>query len=157
MPTDTIYGLVGLVFSQKAVERIYRVKKRKKDKPFIILISSLAELGLFGIEASKELSDFLKKAWPGKASIIFPLKSKKFFYLHRGKNFLAFRLPRSDFLKKIISQTGPLVAPSANPEGEKPAQTIKEAKSYFGEKIDFYFDRGKIKSKPSIILEIKRS
>lgn len=156
LPTDTIYGLVGLAKSKKAVERIYKVKKRKKDKPFVILISSLKDLKLFGIEPSKEFLSFLKKIWPGKISIIFSIKSKKLFYLHRGKNSLGFRIPKSRFLKKILFKTGPLIAPSANLEGKLPARTIKEAKKYFNKKVDFYFDKGKIIGKPSLILEIKR-
>jgi L-threonylcarbamoyladenylate synthase len=156
MPTDTIYGLVGSAFSKKAVERIYEVKKRSKKKPFIILISSLKDLKRFEVEFSKEISSLLKKLWPGKVSIIFPLKKKKFFYLHRGKNSLAFRIPKDSLLQKILKKTGPLVAPSANLENFPPATIIREAKKYFGEKVDFYFDKGKIKGKPSIILEIKR-
>ena len=156
LPTDTIYGLVGSAFSKKAVEKIYKVKKRKKDKPFIILISSLKDLGLFNIKPDEEVFTLLKKIFPAKVSIILPCKSRKFFYLHRGKNNLAFRVPKNLWLRRLLSKTGPLVAPSANLEGEAPAETIKQAKEYFGDKVDFYYDKGKIKAKPSTILEIKR-
>ena len=156
LPTDTIYGLAGLAFSKKAVERIYRVKKRSKDKPFIILISLLKDLKLFDIKIDNEILAVLKKIFPAKASVILPCKNKKFFYLHRGKNSLAFRIPKDLWLRKLLSRTGPLVAPSANLEGKPRARTIKQAKKYFGEKIDFYCYKGKIKRKPSIILEIKR-
>jgi len=156
LPTDTIYGLVGSAFSKKAVERIYEVKERKKDKPFIILISSFKDLRIFGVELPREAFTLLKKIWPGRVSVIFPLKSKKFFYLHRGKNSLAFRLPKDRWLRNILKKIGLLVAPSANLEGEPPAETIKEAKKYFGNNVDFYFNKGKIKGRPSTILEIKR-
>ena len=156
LPTDTIYGLVGAALSKKAVERIYKVKKRKKDKPFIILISSLKDLGLFEIKLNKEILKLLRKIFPSKVSIILPCQKKKFFYLHKDKNSLAFRIPKDLWLRRLLSKTGPLVVPSANLEGMPPAKTIKEAKKYFGDKVDFYFDKGTIKGKPSIILEIKR-
>jgi len=156
LPTDTIYGLVGSAFSKKAVERIYEIKKRKKDKPLIILIPSPGDLKKFGIRPSKELIKFLKKIWPGPVSIIFPVKNKKFLYLQRKTNSLAFRMPNSEFLKGILLKTGPLAAPSANPEGKTPASTIGEAKTYFNKKVDFYLDAGKIIGKPSLLLELKR-
>ena len=156
LPTDTIYGLVCSAFSKKAVERIYEIKKRKKDKSFIILISYFKDLKLFGIESGKEVLALLAKIFPAKASIILPCCNKKFFYLHRGKNCLAFRVPEKLWLRKFLSKTGPIVAPSANLEGETLAETIKEARKYFGNNVDFYLDKGRKKGKPSVILELKR-
>src|SRR3989304_6798119 len=84
IPTDTIYGLVGSAFSKKAIERIYKIKGRKKTKPFIILISSFNDLKRFNIKPSIKEFKILKKIWPGPVSIILPCPSKKFRYLHRG-------------------------------------------------------------------------
>ncbi|MDI6733908.1 MAG: L-threonylcarbamoyladenylate synthase [Patescibacteria group bacterium] len=156
MPTDTIYGLVGRALSQRAVKRVYEVRKRDLNKPFIILISSLADLRLFGIELNKRTSGLLKKIWPGPVSVILPCPHKKFSYLHRGTNSLAFRLPKLKWLRDLLKQTGPLVAPSANLSGKLPAKNIKEAKKYFGSKADFYIDFGEIESPPSSLIEIKR-
>jgi L-threonylcarbamoyladenylate synthase len=55
----------------------------------------------------------------------------------------------------LLKKAGPLVAPSANPEGMEPAKTIKEAKEYFGERVDFYINGGKLLSPPSTLIEIK--
>lgn len=154
MPTDTIYGLVGLALSPKTVLRIYRVRHRNAKKPMIILLGSLAQLKLFGVKIDPRTRVLLKKLWPGRVSIILPCKNQKFFYLHRGKKTLAFRLPKVESLRELLLKTGPLVAPSANYEGEKPAFTIKEAKKYFGSKIDFYFNGGLKTGKPSTLVAI---
>ena len=53
MPTDTIYGVVGQALNKKTVERIYTARKRMPSKPMIILISSVNDLRLFGIEKRK--------------------------------------------------------------------------------------------------------
>ncbi len=162
MPTDTLYGLVGSAFSKKAVLRIYKVRKREKDKPFIILISSIADLRKFNIKLSARHLTFLKKIWPGPVSVILHLGNKKqktrnkLFYLHRGANTLAFRLPKNKQLQNILRKTGPLVAPSANISGKLPATTITEARKYFGNNVDFYLDGGRISREPSLLLEIKR-
>lgn len=154
--TDTMYGLVGSAKSKKVVERIYNVRSRDAKKPMIILIGSIDDLKLFGVKPSEGMLAVLKKLWPGPVSIILPCKSKRFEYLHRGTHSLAFRLPKNAKLRGFLKRTGPLVAPSANPEGKKPAKTIKEAEKYFGGNIDFYIDSGAQKGAPSTIVQILR-
>ncbi len=161
MPTDTIYGLVGSALNKKAVRRIYQVKKRAPKKPFIILISSLDNLKLFDMRIGEKEKKVLKKVWPGKVSVILPCNSEKFSYLHRGTKTLAFRLPAKRTLISLLQKTGPLVAPSANPEGLPPAKNMEEAKRYFGEKvfpeqsrrIDFYLT-GRSGQKSSKLIKI---
>jgi len=144
MPTDTLYGLVGGAFSKKAIDRIYKIKKRNKKKKLIILISSISDLKKFGIKHLYKLEfvGMLKKFWPGKVSVIL--------------NNIAFRLPAKKSLIQILKKTGPLVAPSANPEGLKPAENIKEAKEYFGDQVDFYLSGGTLKSKPSALIKLNK-
>lgn len=155
LPTDTIYGLVGQALNKKTVERIYRLKRRKPDKPLIILIGELADLDKFGVKIEKKTKEFLKKYWPGAVSVILPCKKKEFVYLHRWTQTLAFRLPSKSSLRKLLKETGPLVAPSANPEGLPPARTIKEAKEYFGKEIDFYWGKGEAEGLPSTLVKIE--
>ena len=138
MPTDTIYGIVGSALKRKTVERIYKLRKRNKKKPMIILIGSLNQLGIFGIEPTTTTLRHLKQFWPGRVSVVLATSEmrqatwrKKWKYLHRGINSLAFRLPKLLWLRKLLVKTGPLVAPSANLEGKPPAKTIKKAKRYF--------------------------
>ena len=151
-PTDTLYGIIGNAFSKHAVERIYMVKGRNKQKPFIILISSINDIKKFGIILNKKQKDYLNIVWPGPVSVILPCKAKKFEYLHRGKNSLAFRLPKKKKVLEFVKKTGPIVAPSANPEGLLPAHTVAEAKDYFGSDMDFYASGGLLDSKPSKIV-----
>lgn len=158
LPTDTIYGVLGSALKKATVERIYRVKGRNETKPFIILISSLTDLKNFGVNLSIKEKKYLKKVWPGPVSVILPCTStqmqKKLKYLHRGTNSFAFRMPKDAFLTEILKKTGPLVAPSANPEGFPPAETITDAEKYFSKKIDFYFGEKKKLGKASTLVSI---
>jgi L-threonylcarbamoyladenylate synthase len=153
-PTDTLYGILGSAFSKKAVERIYCIKGRDENKPFIILIASISDLKKFGVTLSKKQKDFLLTAWPGKVSVILPCLEKKFEYLHRGTKSLAFRLPKNKKLIDLLKKTGPLVAPSANPQNKKPASTIAEAKKYFADSVDFYVSGSTKKGKPSRVVSL---
>ena len=155
VPTDTIYGIVGSALDKKAVERIYRMRKRNPKKPMIILIGGIDDLKLFGVKIDRGTEKILNGVWPGKVSVILPCPSRKFSYLHRGIKTLAFRLPKKSWLRKFLRKTGPLVAPSANFEGEPPAKTIAEARKYFEDKVDFYGDSGRLDLKPSKLIKIE--
>ena len=155
MPTDTIYGLVGSAFSKQAVDRIYKIKNRDTNKPLIVLISSVKDLEEFSI--TNVQSSTLNKFWPGKVSIILPCTSPKFRYLHRGTKSIAFRLPAKKSLIEILKKTGPLVAPSANPESLKPAENIKQAKKYFTNGVDFYLSVGILKNESSTLIKVDKS
>ncbi len=155
IPTDTMYGIVGDAMNKKTVERIYVVRKRTPTKPLIILISDISDLKMFNIKIDAELEKKLGKLWPNKVSIILPCKQKKFEYLHRGTNKLAFRLPKDKKLREFINATGPIVAPSANTEGDKPSKNIKQAEKYFGIGCDFYLDKRDMPIVPSTVIELE--
>ncbi len=159
LPTDTLHGLVGSAFSKKAVKRIYKLKKRSPDKPLIILIADLKDLTSFGIQCLDIRYLNIGEYWPGKVSIALqcpkcPKQNTK--HLVCRNSTMGFRLPKPEWLRDLLRQTGPLVAPSANPEGKSPAQTIGQAKKYFDNKVDFYFSKGKLAGQPSTLIKIDK-
>ena len=156
LATDTLYGLVACALNQTAVQRVYQVKGRAPGKPCIILIPDISDLIKFGVHLTDHAtSQLVSTLWPGPVSIVFPCDQIDFEYLHRGTATLAFRLPADEELRALLRATGPLIAPSANPEGQPPAKTIEEAIGYFGERVDFYLDSGLRTSEPSTLVEIQ--
>ena len=164
MPTDTTYGIVGSALNEKVVNEIYRLRKRDLDKPFIVLIADRKDLKRFGVAPTAAQEEILRRVWPafgrptaGKSeavSVILPCAEDKFSYLHRGKNTLAFRLPEREDLRRLLREVGPLVAPSANPQGHPVAKNIYEARAYFGHHAGFYKDGGTIAASPSKLIDI---
>lgn len=156
LPTDTIYGLVGLALNKKTVGKIYKLKKRSPRKPFIILIADVNDLKKFGVALDETVKKVLSEFWPGPVSVILkcPKLKKELSYLYPLNKTMAFRCPNMKWLNVLLEKTGPLVAPSANPEGLPSTETIKQAKKYFGDKVDFYFDAGTIKNSPSTLISL---
>jgi len=152
IPTDTIYGIVGRYDSPKAVQKIRRLKNRGSDQAFIVLCANIDQIRTFGVEEAH-----LKQAdthWPGKVSVI--LNTLHHWPDISGKlEGIGFRVPDNKELRSLLLQTGPLVAPSANPKNDTPAWGIKQAEEYFGDKIGAYINYGLIKNtKPSKLLKI---
>lgn len=153
LATDTLYGIVGQAVKPGTVQRIYDVKERNPTKPFIILVSSLKDLKLFDVLLDQRMRESIDKYWPGPVSIILPCKNPDYEYLHRGTDTLAFRMPAKHELIKLLEFTGPLVAPSANPEGLEPASDVEAAIAYFGDSVDFY-QSGTVNLKPSKVIKL---
>lgn len=156
MPTDTLYGIVGQARNVSTVNRIYDIRKRNPEKPCIILIGSIKELSSFAIVLSEKQKRALQEYWPGPVSVVLDCEDEFFFYLHRGTKTLAFRVPKEESLRALLLKVGPLIAPSANPEGLPPAQNTKEAKKYFGESVDLYVDGGEIIGKASKVVKLHK-
>jgi L-threonylcarbamoyladenylate synthase len=153
--TDTLYGILADALNKNVVEKVYKIKGRKKEKPYIVLIPDISFLKLFSAKISKKAEKLLNAKG---ITVILPLKNTdKFRYLHRGKNEIAFRIPNDNELIDLMKKINlPLIAPSANIEGEPPAKNIKEAVNYFGDKVDLYIGRGEIvEQKPSTIVKVE--
>lgn len=157
VPTDTIYGIVALASSKKATEKVFALKGRDPSKPPIILITNLDQMfDQLPKQILHDIEPYLTDA-KDKNSLILPSPTAP-EWITRGTGSVAYRLITSTIntpndawsLYDLIDQTGPLIAPSANPENLPPAENISQAKQYFGDKIDFYIDKGTISGvKPS--------
>ncbi len=154
--TDTIYGIIGLAFKPQAISRIYALRKRSRRKPMIVLVGSLDQLKLFNVKTSTREDRVLRRVWPGKVSIVLKCPSKKYAYLHRGTKTIAFRLPKKKSLTRLLETVGPVVAPSANTEGNPPGTTIQEARKYFGGKVDLYVQAGRLTNMPSTVIRVDK-
>ena len=154
MPTDTLYGVVGRAESKVVVNRIYTIRRRAGEKPCIILISDFNELANFSVSLNEVQKEFLKNLESVPTSVVLDCVDESFAYLHRGTKTLAFRLPSNPDLQELIKKTGPLIAPSANPEGLPTSKDTTEAKNYFGDSVDIYIDGGIITGKASRIIRL---
>lgn len=155
VPTDTVYGIVASARIPEAVERVYALRNRDTDKPCIVLLPDAGALEEYGIVPTVYESEFLDKRWPGPVSVLFPCDSECFFFLHRGTKMLAFRVPDHAWLRDVLRETGPLIAPSANPQGEPVARILDEARSYFGSRVDLYADGGKLAGESSTLVRFE--
>lgn len=147
--TDTLYGLVCQADNEQAVDRIYKLKRRDEAKSPIVLIADQSQLYT---PPTASMQPALDMMWPGPYSIIMPAPDAPRWII-RDNQSVAFRVPAHDDLRYLLRLTGPLIAPSANFEGDPPALTIEQAIAYFGDTVDIYADGGEVTdTKPSTLL-----
>ncbi len=150
--TDTLYGIIARADDEAAVARVYAVKHRAPHKSCVILVGSPSQA--YG--DVEELEKDIKEMSEAPTSFLLDAAHAPRWLL-RQNTYLAHRLPAVSWLRRVASEVGPLVAPSANPEGRPPARTIEEAKAYFGDLIDCYVDGGEVPedTPPSRLIRIE--
>ena len=146
-PTDTIYGILADATNEEAVKKLYKIR-RPSGRPFIVLLSDESWIEKMCLELPEKVKPLLKIEG---LTLVLPKRCSKYNYIN--KDSLAIRIPRRGIIKEILEKLNrPVVAPSANPEGEKPAESVEEAKRYFGNKVSLYIDGGVIKGEPSTVI-----
>ena len=150
--TDTIYGILASATRPDAIQRLYTVRKRNPTKACILLVADVLDIpGLS--EQQRQLYHSLSREHP--MTIVQSIDDSYLPHVPRQNNTLAFRVVAPSHLKELIRLTGPLLAPSANPEGLSPATTIQQAIDYFGNSVSQYVDGGEVtKNTPSKIISL---
>ena len=151
LPTDTVYGLVCDASNPDAVAKLYRLKSREQ-KPGTTIAANAEQVIALGI--SEDAVRHVERFWPG-VSVELPWGDCG-EYLHQGTVRSAFRIVAQPDVEALLEKTGPLLTSSANLPGQPPANTVYEARAYFGDTIDFYVDGGDLSGRqPSTLVSFK--
>lgn len=144
-PTDTVYGFLADASNKKAVEKIYRIKKRPKSKPLSVFVKNIAMANEIAFIDERQ-TKILKKFWPGKYTFI--LKRKPGIKIYGVKrDTIALRIPKHAFLQKLLKKIDrPLVQTSVNISGRRTIDTISGIIKQFGKKQILIIDGGDLKS-----------
>lgn len=116
-PTDTAFGIGCRIDDKKAVERLFRIRKRAKNKPVPALVDSVEMAEKFLEKIPNDvLRDLISPFWPGALTIILNCNKKKVPALVRGGgSTLGVRMPDDKLTLDLIKGVGvPILGPSAN-------------------------------------------
>ena len=157
IPTDTVYALCCNALDKNAVEKIYSLKNRDKDKPISLFIKNIDELSKYiAQDISDSTKELLDKHWPGALTVIFKKKNNAFDYLTSNKDSIGIRIPDDRLLNEILNKIDfPLAQTSCNMSNEKELENADEIYEKFGDKIDLIIATEKdLYNKPSTIISI---
>ena len=137
IPTETVYGLAGNIFSEKAIKSIFSTKKRPFFNPLIVHIPSVDSLENI-VSYIPEKAKLLATAfWPGSMTLVLKKKAAIPDLITAGKDTVAVRVPNHPVTLELLKQLPfPLAAPSANPFGSiSPTKPI-HVERYFKEEVN---------------------
>ena len=133
-PTETVYGLGARADDERAVEELYRVKKRPPEKKPAILIPSLEDCARYAAPLSAPAALLAAAFWPGPLTLVVPDG--------RGGD-VGLRCPDCDATRRMLKAARvPVLAPSANMSGKPPATSAQEVLAVFEGLITAVLDGG---------------
>ena len=164
IPTETVYGLAGNGYSDKACKKIFELKKRPKNNPLIVHYYNLKSLKK-DCFFNNDFIKLYKKFCPGPITFVLFLKgdSKISKFANNNNKTLAVRFPKHPITRNLLKKLNyPLAAPSANLSSKVSAVNSNDVRDDFGKKIKFILDGGRssiglestiidLKNKPKIL------
>ncbi|MBR2290054.1 MAG: threonylcarbamoyl-AMP synthase [Clostridia bacterium] len=103
-PTETVYGIGANAFCEQAVERIYKVKQRPKEKPLSVLISDVSMVDELAIDVSQEERKVMEKFFPGPLTIVLKKSPKIPEIVTASKDTIGVRMPENEIALKLIEK-----------------------------------------------------
>ncbi|GAA4279919.1 L-threonylcarbamoyladenylate synthase [Gaetbulibacter aestuarii] len=143
IPTETVYGLAGNIFSEKAIKAIFETKKRPFFNPLIVHIPNIDYLENVAAYVPPKAKQLAEAFWPGSLTLVLPKKPNIPDLITAGKNTVAVRVPKHPLTLKLLESLDfPLAAPSANPFGSISPTRAKHVENYFKNDIKMVLDGG---------------
>ena len=142
IPTETVYGLAGNAYSDKAVKKIFKLKNRPSFNPLIVHYSKIKDLKN-DCEIDKTFLKLYNKFCPGPLTFVLKLKknSKISKFVTNKKKSLAVRFPKHSLTSSLLSKLEyPLAAPSANISTKVSAVKPSDIRDDFGKKLKFILE-----------------
>ena len=147
VPTETVYGLAGNAYSDIAVKRIFKLKKRPVNNPLIVHYYDFNKLKQ-DCHINDNFIKLFNKFSPGPITFILKLKkdSKISNFVTNKQKTLAVRFPKHLLFRKLLKNLNyPLAAPSANISSKLSSVQASDVIEEFGSKIKYILDGGKSK------------
>ena len=154
LPTETVYGLFARALDEKAVNHVYKLKNRPKDKAMNLNVASYEDI----LTYSKEQPDYLKKLYdaflPGPLTIILKANGQVPKWINSSLTTVGFRLPKHPVTRELIQAEGPLIGPSANKSGMASGRCFDHIRAQFDFQVTGYQDDDALLGLDSTILDL---
>lgn len=145
VPTETVYGLAGNAYSNIAVKKIFKLKKRPVNNPLIVHYYDINKLKQ-DCHINDNFIKLFNKFSPGPITFILKLKkdSKISNFVTNKQKTLAVRFPKHLLFRKLLKNLNyPLAAPSANISTKLSSVQASDVIEEFGSKIKYILNGGK--------------
>ena len=154
LPTETVYGLFAKALDEKAVDHIYQLKGRPRDKALNLNVASLDDILNFSKNQPPYLQQLVENFLPGPLTIILEANGKVPYWVNSGLTTVGFRIPSHPVTLELIRDFGPLIGPSANLSGQASGISFKEILKDFGQEVLGIEDDAYLTGQDSTILDL---
>ncbi|MEA2468701.1 MAG: L-threonylcarbamoyladenylate synthase [Thermoleophilaceae bacterium] len=155
-PADTVYGLATEPDSREGVERLYRIKGRRPDRPAAVMFFDL-ELALAALpELGGRTRAALPRLLPGAVTLVLPNPARR-YPLACGPvpDRLGLRVPAlAGALAPLAAARWPVLQSSANPSGGADPRRLADVDDRIRAGVDLQLDGGELPGTPSSVVDL---
>jgi L-threonylcarbamoyladenylate synthase len=155
-PADTVYGLATEPDSREGIERLYRLKGRRPDRPAAVMFFDTQ----LALEALPELPPETKAAatrlLPGAVTLLLPNRAHRFpLACEPNQDVLGLRVPSlTGALAPLQAMSWPILQSSANRSGEPDARRTEDVDERIRSGVDLILDAGELPGTPSTVVDL---
>ncbi len=150
-PTDTVYGVGAKMDDYAAIERIYALKKRTRDKPLAILCATLDQVRAIAHNYD-DFASIANQHWPGALTLVVKKRPHVSDVITADKDTVGIRVPDDAFVREFLHVHGPMAVTSLNESGEPAVTRFTDAQYYLGE-VDVLVKGGNLTGSASTVYD----
>lgn len=154
LPTETVYGIFAKALNQEAVDYIYELKRRPREKALNLNVADEKDIRIYSKNQPSYLTKLIESFLPGPLTIILQANEKVPDWIHSGMSTVGFRMPAHPKTLELIRKYGPLVGPSANLSGHASGTKCEAIVKEFDQVIPGFEDDAFLTGQDSTILDI---
>jgi tRNA threonylcarbamoyl adenosine modification protein (Sua5/YciO/YrdC/YwlC family) len=152
-PADTVYGLACDVSDRLAVERLYRLKRRRPDKPAAVMLFSV-EVALAALPELGPLTcGALERLLPGAVTLLLPNPAER-FPLACGADLSVIGL-RVPVVPALGGVRWPVLQSSANLAGQPDPRRLEDVPETLRRSADLVIDGGELPGTASTVIDLR--
>lgn len=140
--------------NEAAVEHVYQLKRRPKDKAMNLNVADLETILAFSKNQPSYLKTLYEAFLPGPLTIILQANDRVPAWINSGLSTIGFRIPNHPKTLELIQQTGPLIGPSANISGRESGKIFADIKTQFNNEVTGLADDAALTGVDSTILDL---
>jgi len=143
IPTETVYGLAADADDERAVRRIFAVKRRPTDHPLIVHVASAEQLPEWASSVPDTAATLAAACWPGPLTLLLPRSTRVCDVVTGGRSTVGIRVPAHPLTTELLDRFGGgVAAPSANRFGHVSPTTAEHVHHDLGADVDVVLDGG---------------
>ena len=154
LPTETVYGFFAKALDKKAVDHVYQLKRRPRDKALNLNVASLDDILNFSKNQPPYLQKLVDSFLPGPLTIILEANDKVPYWVNSDLTTVGFRMPNHPVTLELIREFGPLIGPSANISGCESGVNFKRILENFDREVLGIEDDTFLTGQDSTILDL---
>lgn len=153
-PTDTVYGIGCDLFNKNAIEKVYSIKGKQRNKPLSFICSDLSDISQYAYVQDYAYK-IMKRLLPGPYT--FVLRATKLVpkIVQTRQRTVGIRVPDNRICIRIVKSLGhPIISTSITKNEDKLFDDPESIKEVYGHQLTYIIDGGTITSEHSSVVDL---